>query len=95
MGSAQVSIDLWQEEVYTMTPTGDFPPRRVLCVGAVVLHDDFFIMVRQIYGSLKGKWSIPWGFVDAGEPLAGHASTTKSFPRVTLRAKMALPQVWC
>lgn len=49
-------------------PTGDFPPRRVLCVGAVVLHDEKVIMVRQTYGGLEGKWSIPWGFVDADEP---------------------------
>lgn len=46
----------------------EFPHRRVLCVGAVVLKDERMLFVRQTYGeSLKGKWSIPWGYVDAND----------------------------
>jgi ADP-ribose pyrophosphatase YjhB (NUDIX family) len=41
-----------------------FPPRITLCVGAVVLQENKVLFVRQTYGGLKGKWSLPWGFVD-------------------------------
>jgi ADP-ribose pyrophosphatase YjhB (NUDIX family) len=41
-----------------------FPPRITLCVGAVVLKENKVLFVRQTYGGLKGKWSLPWGFVD-------------------------------
>jgi ADP-ribose pyrophosphatase YjhB (NUDIX family) len=44
-----------------------FLPRRVLCVGAVVVRGPSVVFVRQTYGDLKGKWSIPWGFVDSDE----------------------------
>jgi len=40
----------------------------VLCVGAVVLHRDRVLFVRQTYGGLKGSWSIPWGYVDGKGP---------------------------
>jgi ADP-ribose pyrophosphatase YjhB (NUDIX family) len=41
-----------------------FPPRITVCVGAVVLRENKALFVRQAYGGLKGKWSLPWGFVD-------------------------------
>jgi ADP-ribose pyrophosphatase YjhB (NUDIX family) len=41
-----------------------FPPRIPICVGAVVLKKDKVLFVRQTYGDLKGRWSIPWGLVD-------------------------------
>ncbi len=40
----------------------EFPPRIVVCVGAIVLNDDKALFVRQTYGELAGKWSIPWGY---------------------------------
>jgi ADP-ribose pyrophosphatase YjhB (NUDIX family) len=47
------------------TKQQDFlPPRIALCVGAVVLQENKVLFVRQTYGGLKGKWSLPWGFVD-------------------------------
>jgi 8-oxo-dGTP diphosphatase len=33
-------------------------------VGAVVLRGEKVLFVRQTYGKLKGKWSLPWGLVD-------------------------------
>lgn len=46
----------------------DFPPRKVVCVGAVVLRGDQALFIRQAEGqSLAGRWSIPWGFVEADE----------------------------
>lgn len=47
----------------------EFPPRMIVCVGSVVLHDNKVLFVRQTYGeNLKGKWSIPWGFVQGETP---------------------------
>lgn len=46
----------------------DWPPRNVLCVGMVVVHEARVLLVRQAAGtSLAGQWSVPWGLVDAGE----------------------------
>lgn len=46
----------------------DWPPRMVVCVGAVVLQGSRALFVRQAKGhSLEGQWSIPWGLVDPGE----------------------------
>jgi 8-oxo-dGTP diphosphatase len=46
----------------------DSPSRITLCVGAVVLRGEKVLFVRQTYGKLKGKWSLPWGFVDGMGP---------------------------
>ncbi len=51
----------------TSKPT-DFPPKITICVGAIVLRESKALFVRQAYGGLKGKWSIPWGFVDGRTP---------------------------
>jgi ADP-ribose pyrophosphatase YjhB (NUDIX family) len=46
----------------------DWPPRMVVCVGAVVLNQERALFVRQAEGHpLAGQWSIPWGIVDPGE----------------------------
>lgn len=50
-----------------VSPT--WPPKMVVCVGAVVLKEERALFVRQAEGhSLEGQWSIPWGVVDPGEP---------------------------
>lgn len=42
----------------------DGPPKMVVCVGSVVLRENSVLLVRQTYGkTLKGKWTVPWGFV--------------------------------
>ena len=47
----------------------EFPPTMIVCVGSVVLREDTVLLVRQTYGkNLKGKWSIPWGFVQGETP---------------------------
>ena len=45
-----------------------FPPRVVVCVGAVVLKEAKALFVRQSYGGMKGVWSIPWGFFEGRGP---------------------------
>lgn len=47
---------------------GIIPSQITLCVGAVVLRENKVLFVRQTYGGLKGKWSLPWGFVDGKKP---------------------------
>lgn len=54
---------------HTSSPS---PAGIVLCVGAVVVREATILFVRQTYGSLRGKWSLPWGFAqgraDDGSP---------------------------
>jgi ADP-ribose pyrophosphatase YjhB (NUDIX family) len=58
----------WQNSPEKQPVTTDFPPRKVVCVGAVVLWEDKALFIRQAQGqSLAGRWSIPWGFVEAEE----------------------------
>lgn len=40
----------------------ELPQKVIVCVGSVVLRDNKVLFVRQAYGRLVGKWSIPWGF---------------------------------
>lgn len=48
--------------------TTPWPPKMAVCVGAVVLHEQRILLIRQAKGhSLAGQWSIPWGLVDEGE----------------------------
>lgn len=45
-----------------------WPPRKVVCVGAVVLQGGSVLLIRQAKGaSLEGQWSIPWGIVEPNE----------------------------
>lgn len=44
------------------------PPRTVVCVGAVVRHQERILLVRQAPGhSLAGQWTVPWGRLEPGE----------------------------
>ncbi len=56
-----------------------FPPKMVVCVGAVVLKENKALFVRQTYGTYKGQWSIPWGFsnLDDGTPQAPHETAVR------------------
>jgi ADP-ribose pyrophosphatase YjhB (NUDIX family) len=54
-------------EEASSTPAA-WPPRMVVCVGAVVLDEEKVLFIRQAKGHpLAGQWSIPWGIVDLGE----------------------------
>lgn len=50
------------------SPAADLPPPVTLCAGAVVLRGGKVLFIRQACGSLRGKWSLPWGFVDGRNP---------------------------
>ncbi len=46
----------------------EWPPKKVVCAGTVVLHGKKVLLVRQARGHpLAGQWSIPWGIVDERE----------------------------
>ena len=56
----------------TITETSNasaiWPPKMVVCVGAIVLQNKKVLFIRQAKGqSLAGQWSIPWGVVDNAE----------------------------
>jgi len=55
-----------------------------LCVGAVVLRGEKVLFVRQTYGKLKGRWSLPWGFVDGRRPDGSPESPDEAATRETL-----------
>ena len=53
---------------FTEKETSSWPPKMAVCVGAVVLHEQRILLIRQAIGhSLDGQWSIPWGVVEEGE----------------------------
>ena len=44
--------------------------RPELCVGAVIVHDDAIVLVRRGRPPGLGRWSVPGGRVEWGEPMA-------------------------
>ncbi|MGH9194551.1 MAG: NUDIX domain-containing protein [Acidimicrobiia bacterium] len=49
-------------------PPIPWPPRKPVCVGAVVVRDGKALFVRQAKGHpLEGIWTIPWGFAEQGD----------------------------
>jgi len=45
-------------------------PRPELCVGAVVVHDGYLLLVRRGHGPAAGEWAVPGGRVERGETMA-------------------------
>jgi len=67
------------------TPPASYPlPPITLCVGAVVLREGKILFIRQAYGSLIGKWSLPWGFVDRRNPAGSLETPDRAAVRETL-----------
>ena len=46
------------------------PPRPEIAVGAVIVSDGRLLLVRRARGVGAGRWSLPGGRVEPGEPLA-------------------------
>ncbi len=45
-----------------------WPPRKPVCVGTVVLQGEKALLIRQARGHpLAGQWSVPWGMVETEE----------------------------
>lgn len=43
------------------------PPKIAVCAGGIVLFENRALLVKQTYGKLKDRWTIPWGFVEEFE----------------------------
>lgn len=66
--TAKQSPEEIAQQVLMAFPSVEWPPRKVMCAGAVVLHDAKVLLIRQAAGhDLAGQWSIPWGIVEADE----------------------------
>jgi ADP-ribose pyrophosphatase YjhB (NUDIX family) len=74
-------------------PKNDLPSQLTLCVGAVVLREAKVLFVRQAYGGLKGKWSLPWGFVDSKNSEGQFESPDKAAARETQEEAGIIAQV--
>lgn len=65
-----------------------WPPKMVVCVGAVVLNGDRVLFIRQAEGhSLAGQWSIPWGLVD-NEETPEHAVLRETLEESSIKAEI-------
>ncbi len=57
-----------KKDKMTPSPSEEWPPKKVVCVGTVVLQGRRVLLIRQAKGHpLAGQWSIPWGIVDKEE----------------------------
>ena len=50
-------------------PPRKYPPRPVVGVGAVIVHDDRVVLIKRKYEPLAGQWSLPGGTLELGESL--------------------------
>ena len=50
-------------------PPRKYPPRPVVGVGAVIVHDDRVVLIKRKYEPLAGRWSLPGGTLELGESL--------------------------
>lgn len=62
------------------------PPKRPLSLGAgaVVVHDERVLLVRNKYGVTQGRYLLPAGRVNVGE-LPDHAAARETFEETNLR----------
>lgn len=50
-------------------PPRKYPPRPVVGVGAVIVHDDRVVLIKRRFEPLAGQWSLPGGTLELGESL--------------------------
>ncbi len=50
-------------------PPRKYPPRPVVGVGAVVVHEERVVLIKRKYEPLAGQWSLPGGTLELGESL--------------------------
>ena len=65
-------------------------PKRPLSIGAgaVIVHDDRVLLVRNIHGVTKGRYLLPAGRVEPNE-LPDHAAAREAFEETNLRVEIA------
>ncbi len=64
-------------------------PRRPLSIGAgaIVVHDNRVLLVRNIHGVTKGRYLLPAGRVDLGE-MPDQAAVRETFEETSLRVEI-------
>jgi ADP-ribose pyrophosphatase YjhB (NUDIX family) len=64
-------------------------PRRLLSIGAgaVVVHDNRVLLVRNIHGVTRGRYLLPAGLVNPGE-LPDQAAIRETFEETSLRVEI-------
>jgi 8-oxo-dGTP diphosphatase len=53
----------------TLVPSRTYPPRPVVGVGAVIVHDGSVVLIKRKFEPLAGQWSLPGGTLELGESL--------------------------
>lgn len=51
------------------TPSRKYPPRPVVGVGAVIVHEGRVVLIKRKFEPLAGQWSLPGGTLELGESL--------------------------
>ncbi len=75
-----------EQENKSLPKSLEWPPRKVVCVGAVVVKEDRVLFIRQAEGHEQaGKWSIPWGFVEP-EETPDHAALRETLEESGIKA---------
>ncbi len=46
-----------------------YPTRPIVGVGGIIVQDGRVVLIKRKYEPLAGRWSIPGGALDVGEPL--------------------------
>ena len=46
-----------------------YPARPIVGVGGIIVQDGRVVLIKRKYEPLAGRWSIPGGALDVGEPL--------------------------
>src|SRR5437588_1078104 len=70
-------------------PTEHPRPRRPLSMGAgaIVIHEERVLLVRNIYGVTRGRYLLPAGRVNAGE-LPDQAAVRETYEETALRVEI-------
>jgi ADP-ribose pyrophosphatase YjhB (NUDIX family) len=70
-------------------PTEHPRPRRPLSIGAgaIVIHEERVLLVRNIYGVTRGRYLLPAGRVNAGE-LPDQAAVRETYEETALRVEI-------
>ena len=53
----------------TPVPSRTYPPRPVVGVGAVIVHEGSVVLIKRKFEPLAGQWSLPGGTLELGESL--------------------------
>lgn len=47
-----------------------YPDQPIIGIGVVIVHEEKIVLIKRSNEPARGKWTIPGGLVDLGEPMA-------------------------